>query len=135
MEVQDNPQLYKIRHSLAHVLAQAVQQKYPGVKLGFGPPTDIGFYYDFDRADPFTPEDLGQIEAKMREIINKREPVSTEIWERNRAIKYYEANGEPFKVELSEAIPGDDEGLSGVDAFPEVRHQVTERAGLPTLVE
>jgi threonyl-tRNA synthetase len=64
-----------------------------------------GWYYDFDRAEPFTPEDLGQIEAKMREIINRRDPVTTEIWDRDRAIKYYEANGEPYKVELVGMIP------------------------------
>jgi threonyl-tRNA synthetase len=64
-----------------------------------------GWYYDFDREEPFTPEDLGQIEAKMREIINRRDPVTTEIWDRDRAVKYYEANNEPYKVELVGMIP------------------------------
>ncbi|MEC8195642.1 MAG: threonine--tRNA ligase, partial [Pseudomonadota bacterium] len=64
--------------------------------------------YDFDREEPFTPEDLGLIEKKMKEIINKREPVTTEVWERDRAVKFYEANNEPYKVELIDAIPGDE---------------------------
>ncbi|HSF92232.1 MAG TPA: threonine--tRNA ligase, partial [Paracoccaceae bacterium] len=66
-----------------------------------------GWYYDFDRKEPFTPEDLETIEKKMREIINKREPVTTETWDRERAIKFYEANNEPYKVELVNAIPED----------------------------
>ena len=67
-----------------------------------------GWYYDFDRADPFTPEDLGVIEKKMKEIINARDPVRTEVWDRPRAIKHYEDLGEPYKVELIESIPGDE---------------------------
>ncbi|WP_289041269.1 threonine--tRNA ligase [uncultured Aliiroseovarius sp.] len=97
-----------IRHDFAHVMARAVQEIWPDVKVTIGPVIDNGWYYDFDREEPFTPEDLGAIEAKMKEIINKRDPVTTEIWARDRAIKYYEANNEPFKVELIEAIPGDE---------------------------
>ncbi|MCI2394102.1 threonine--tRNA ligase [Aliiroseovarius sediminis] len=97
-----------IRHDFAHVMARAVQEIWPDVKVTIGPVIDNGWYYDFDREEPFTPEDLGAIEAKMKEIINKRDPVTTEIWDRDRAIKYYEANNEPFKVELIEAIPGDE---------------------------
>jgi threonyl-tRNA synthetase len=67
-----------------------------------------GWYYDFDREESFTPEDLEVIEKKMKEIINKREPVRTEIWERDRAVKHYQDNGEPYKVELIESIPGDE---------------------------
>ncbi len=97
-----------IRHDFAHVMARAVQEIWPDVKVTIGPVIENGWYYDFDREEPFTPEDLGAIEAKMKEIINKREPVTTEIWERDRAVKYYEANNEPYKVELIEAIPGDE---------------------------
>jgi len=97
-----------IRHDFAHVMARAVQEIWPDVKVTIGPVIENGWYYDFDREEPFTPEDLGKIEAKMKEIINKREPVTTEIWDRARAMKFYEANGEPFKVELIEAIPGDE---------------------------
>jgi threonyl-tRNA synthetase len=94
-----------IRHDLAHVMARAVQEIWPEVRVTIGPVIENGWYYDFDREEPFTPEDLGQIEAKMREIINRRDPVTTEIWDRDRAVKYYEANNEPYKVELVGMIP------------------------------
>ncbi|WP_323771325.1 threonine--tRNA ligase [Antarctobacter sp.] len=104
----DAPALELIRHDLAHIMARAVQELWPGVKVTIGPVIDNGWYYDFDRAEPFTPEDLGAIEKKMKEIINRRDPVTTEIWERARAVAFYEANNEPYKVELIEAIPGDE---------------------------
>ena len=97
-----------IRHDLAHVMARAVQEIWPDTKVTIGPVIENGWYYDFDRAEPFTPEDLGAIEKKMKEIINKREPVTTEVWDRERAVKFYEANNEPYKVELIDAIPGDE---------------------------
>ncbi|MGR3490621.1 MAG: threonine--tRNA ligase [Shimia sp.] len=97
-----------VRHDLAHVMARAVQEIWPDVKVTIGPVIENGWYYDFDRAEPFTPEDLGVIEKKMKEIINLRDPVRTEVWDRDRAIAYYEERGEPFKVELIESIPGDE---------------------------
>ncbi|CAD0185123.1 Threonine--tRNA ligase [Ruegeria sp. THAF57] len=97
-----------IRHDLAHVMARAVQEIWPSTKVTIGPVIDNGWYYDFDREEPFTPEDLGLIEKKMKEIINKRDPVTTEVWDRDRAIEFYKANNEPYKVELIEAIPGDE---------------------------
>ncbi len=97
-----------IRHDLAHIMARAVQEIWQDTKVTIGPVIENGWYYDFDRAEPFTPEDLGAIEAKMKEIINKRDPVTTEIWERDRAIDFYKSNNEPYKVELIEAIPGDE---------------------------
>ncbi len=97
-----------IRHDLAHVMARAVQALWPDTKVTIGPVIQNGWYYDFDRAEPFTPEDLGVIEKKMKEIINKREPVTTEVWERQRAIDFYTANDEPYKVELIDGIPGDE---------------------------
>lgn len=97
-----------IRHDCAHIMARAVQEIWPDVKVTIGPVIENGWYYDFDREEPFTPEDLGLIEKKMKEIINKREPVTTEVWERDRAVKFYEANNEPYKVELIDAIPGDE---------------------------
>ena len=102
------PALELVRHDLAHIMARAVQEIWPDVKVTIGPVIENGWYYDFDRAEPFTPEDLGAIEKKMKEIINKRDPVRTEVWERDVAIKYYEDRGEPYKVELIEAIPGDE---------------------------
>ena len=104
----DAPALELIRHDLAHVMARAVQELWPDVKVTIGPVIENGWYYDFDRADPFTPEDLGEIERKMKEIINRRDPVTTEVWDRKRAVEFYKANGEPYKVELIEAIPGNE---------------------------
>jgi threonyl-tRNA synthetase len=100
------PALELIRHDLAHIMARAVQEIWPDVKVTIGPVIKDGWYYDFDRADPFTPEDLGQIEKRMREIINARDPVRTEVWDRPRAIAHYSALNEPYKVELIESIPG-----------------------------
>ncbi|MFY0309479.1 threonine--tRNA ligase [Leisingera sp. D0M16] len=104
-EVQANE---LIRHDLAHVMARAVQEIWPDTKVTIGPVIENGWYYDFDRAEPFTPEDLGAIEKKMKEIINKRDEVRTEVWERDRAIQHYTDNNEPYKVELIESIPGDE---------------------------
>ncbi|WP_321362689.1 threonine--tRNA ligase [uncultured Celeribacter sp.] len=101
----DEPALELIRHDLAHIMARAVQELWPDVKVTIGPVRDNGWFYDFDREEPFTPEDLGEIEAKMKEIINAREPVKTEVWGRDEAIDYYNAKGEPFKVELVNRIP------------------------------
>ncbi|WBU61270.1 threonine--tRNA ligase [Paracoccus albus] len=105
----DAPALELIRHDFAHVMARAVQEIWPDVKVTIGPVRDYGWFYDFDREEPFTPEDLGQIEAKMKQIINAREPVRTEVWDRDRAVAYYKERGEPFKVELIERIPGDED--------------------------
>ncbi|WP_422071422.1 threonine--tRNA ligase [Tranquillimonas rosea] len=103
----DAPALELIRHDLAHIMARAVQEIWPEVKVTIGPVINNGWYYDFDRAEPFTPEDLGLIEQKMKEIIAKRDPVTTEVWKRDRAIAHYRDTGEQYKVELVEAIPGD----------------------------
>ncbi|MFC3179492.1 threonine--tRNA ligase [Cypionkella sinensis] len=101
----DAQALELIRHDAAHIMARAVQEIWPDVKVTIGPVRDYGWFYDFDRAEPFTPEDLGQIEAKMKQIINARDPVRTEVWDRARAIKFYEDKNEPFKVELINRIP------------------------------
>lgn len=107
--MQDDEQANElVRHDLAHIMARAVQEIWPDTKVTIGPVIKDGWYYDFDRAEPFTPEDLGEIEKKMKEIINKRDPVRTEVWERDVAVKYYEDRGEPYKVELIESIPGDE---------------------------
>jgi len=104
----DAAALELIRHDFAHIMARAVQELWPDVKVTIGPVIDNGWYYDFDRAESFTPEDLGAIEKKMKEIINLRDKVRTEVWDRARAIKHYEDANEPFKVELIDAIPGDE---------------------------
>src|SRR6056297_4218648 len=103
----ETPALELVRHDLAHIMARAVQEIWPDVKVTIGPVIQNGWYYDFDRAEPFTPEDLGLIEKKMKEIINLRDEVRTEVWDRTDAIRHYEQRGEPYKVELIEAIPGD----------------------------
>ena len=101
----DAKALELIRHDLAHIMARAVQEIWQDVKVTIGPVRDYGWFYDFDRAEPFTPEDLAVIEARMKQIINARDPVKTEVWDRARAIAYYEDRNEPFKVELINRIP------------------------------
>ncbi len=96
-----------VRHDCAHIMARAVQELWPETKVTIGPVIENGWYYDFDRDAPFSPEDLGKIEKRMRAIIEKRDAVRTEVWARDRAIQHYQNLGEPFKVELVEAIPAD----------------------------
>ncbi|MBM2574678.1 threonine--tRNA ligase [Jannaschia sp. Os4] len=102
------PALELVRHDLAHVMARAVQEIWPDTKVTIGPVRDFGWFYDFDRAEPFTPEDLGAIEQRMKQIIAARDAVRTEVWSRADARAHYEAAGEPFKVELIDRIPGDE---------------------------
>ena len=98
-----------IRHDAAHVMAEAVQELYPGTQVTIGPVIKNGFYYDFAREEPFTPEDLPKIEAKMREIIQRDSPFSYEVMPRDTAKKMFGDMGEAYKVELIDAIPeGDD---------------------------
>ncbi|MEM6663934.1 MAG: threonine--tRNA ligase [Pseudomonadota bacterium] len=97
-----------IRHDCAHIMARSVQEIWPDVNVTIGPVIENGWYYDFDRGEPFTEDDLAVIEKKMREIIALRDPVRTEVWERDRAIAYYRDNNEPYKVELIESIPGNE---------------------------
>jgi threonyl-tRNA synthetase len=86
-------------------MARAVQEIWPEVRVTIGPVRDQGWFYDFDRTEPFTPEDLGAIEARMKQIINARDPVRTEVWPREKAVEYYRGRQEPFKLELIERIP------------------------------
>ena len=94
-----------IRHDAAHVLADAVQKLYPGTQVTIGPSIANGFYYDFARDEPFTPDDLEKIEAKMREIVAKDVPIVREVWDRDDAVAYFKNLGEHYKAELIEAIP------------------------------
>ncbi|HLS58823.1 MAG TPA: threonine--tRNA ligase [Paracoccaceae bacterium] len=94
-----------IRHDCAHIMARAVQELFPDTRVTIGPVIENGWYYDFDRPEPFTPDDLEKIEERMRQIIAARDPVRWEVWDRERAIAHYRENGENFKVELVEAIP------------------------------
>ncbi|MEM8842972.1 MAG: threonine--tRNA ligase, partial [Pseudomonadota bacterium] len=101
----DAEALELIRHDCAHIMARAVQEIWPDTNVTIGPVIDNGWYYDFDRDEPFTEDDLATIDKKMRQIIALRDPVRTELWDRDRAIAYYRDNDEPYKVELVEAIP------------------------------
>jgi len=104
---EDPRALELIRHDAAHVLAEAVQALWPGTQVTIGPVIENGFYYDFFRNQPFTPEDLPVIEKKMREIIARDKPFTKEVWSRDQAKKTFRDMGENFKVELVDAIPAD----------------------------
>jgi len=101
-----NPEgLETIRHDTAHILAMAVQELFPGTQVTIGPVIEDGFYYDFARKEPFTENDLEQIENKMKEIVDRNEITKREVWERNKAISHFKEKGETYKAELIEAIP------------------------------
>ncbi|WP_281977411.1 threonine--tRNA ligase [Pseudorhizobium flavum] len=98
-----------IRHDTAHVMAEAVQELWPSTQVTIGPVIENGFYYDFARDTPFTPEDLPRIEAKMKEIIARNKPFTKEAWPRNKAKEVFASKGENYKVELVDAIPEDED--------------------------
>ena len=102
---EDPRSLELIRHDCAHVLAEAVQELWPGTQVTIGPVIENGFYYDFARDTPFTPEDFPAIEKKMREIIARDAAFTKEFWSREQAKDFFRAKGEAFKVELVDAIP------------------------------
>src|SRR6202008_81310 len=101
----DPEALELIRHDAAHVMAEAVQSLWPGTQVTIGPVIDNGFFYDFYRNAPFTPEDLPAIGKKMREIIARHKPFTKEVWPRDEAKRVFKEKGENFKVELVDAIP------------------------------
>jgi threonyl-tRNA synthetase len=101
---EDPRALELIRHDCAHVLAEAVQELFPGTQVTIGPVIENGFYYDFAKNEPFTPDDLPVIEKKMREIIARNKPFTKEIWSREKARKIFAEKGETYKVELVDAI-------------------------------
>jgi len=98
-----------LRHDAAHVLAEAAKELYPDVQVTFGPATETGFYYDFARAEPFTPEDLETLEAKMREIVERNETITRDVWSRDQAVAYFESIGEKYKAEHIGNIPADED--------------------------
>ena len=101
----DDEALELIRHDCAHVLAEAVQELFPGTQVTIGPVIQDGFFYDFARDEPFHLDDLEKIEAKMHEIIKRNAPFTKEVWTREKAIEHFKATGEDYKVELIDAIP------------------------------
>ncbi len=102
---EDPRSLELIRHDTAHVLAEAVQELFPGTQVTIGPVIENGFYYDFARNEPFTPDDLPVIEKKMREIIQRNKPFTKQVWSREKAKQVFADKGESYKVELVDAIP------------------------------
>jgi threonyl-tRNA synthetase len=107
---RDQPEaLETLRHDAAHVLAEAAKELYPDVQVTFGPATETGFYYDFARPQPFTPEDLEKIEARMHEIVKRDEAISRAVWSRDDAVAYFKSIGENYKAEWIGEIPKDEE--------------------------
>lgn len=98
-----------IRHDCSHIMAQAVQELFPGTQVTFGPATETGFYYDFHRKEPFSTEDLAGIEARMREIVKRDLPFVREVWSRDQAVAYFTEKGESFKAEWIGEIPADED--------------------------
>jgi threonyl-tRNA synthetase len=102
---KDDAGLEVLRHDTAHLMAEAVKELYPDTQVTIGPAIEDGFYYDFARAQPFTPEDLGVIEARMQEIIKRDEKIEREVWQRDEAIKFFKQAGEKYKAEIIASIP------------------------------
>ena len=98
-----------LRHDAAHVMAEAVKELYPDTQVTFGPATETGFYYDFARAEPFTPEDLERIETRMCEIVRRDEKITREVWNRDAAIAFFDRIGETYKAEYIGEIPEGEE--------------------------
>src|SRR6185369_3338029 len=111
----DEARLFRIRHSLAHVLAQAVLSEQPGAKLAFGPPVADGFYYDFDLEKPLTDADLGRIETKMRDIIKAKQPFAHEDLPVSDAEARLAKMGQSYKVEHVETLAG--KGLTSISFY------------------
>jgi len=99
------PALEIIRHDAAHVMAEAVKELYPETQVTFGPATETGFYYDFARDTPFTPDDLTKIEQRMHEIVDRDEMITREEWERDKAVQFFADQGEKYKAEWIHEIP------------------------------
>src|ERR1051325_3891055 len=97
-----------LRHSTSHLMAQAVQELFPGAQVTIGPVIENGFYYDFSYKRPFTPEDLGAIEKRMAEIVKKDLPVERKIMSRDEAVRFFQSIGEKYKAEIIAAIPANE---------------------------
>jgi threonyl-tRNA synthetase len=107
---RDSPEaLETIRHDVSHILAEAVQELFPGTQVTIGPAIEDGFYYDFARAEPFSLDDLAKIEQRMKEIVDRDEPIQREVWKRDDAIAHFKSIGESYKAEIIEDLPGTEE--------------------------
>jgi threonyl-tRNA synthetase len=106
---RDPEALELLRHDAAHVLAQAVQELYPGTQITFGPATDDGFYYDFVREQPFSPEDFARIEQRMAEIVDRELPITREVWDRARIKDYFSSTARASRPQWADELPKDEE--------------------------
>ncbi|MBT3700778.1 MAG: threonine--tRNA ligase, partial [Alphaproteobacteria bacterium] len=104
----DETVLNLLRHDAAHILAEAAKELWPDIQVTIGPSIENGFYYDFSRAEPFTPDDLDAMEKRMHEIVNRDEKLERDVWERSKAIDYFKGIGEHYKAELISDLPGDE---------------------------
>lgn len=109
-----------LRHSTAHIMAQAVQELFPNVKVTIGPSIEDGFYYDFDTSRPFTPEDLERIEGRMREIVKSKLPFRRMVLNKEEAIRFFDEKGESYKVELIDAVDADEVSLYSQGEFTDL---------------
>ncbi|HEX5263850.1 MAG TPA: threonine--tRNA ligase, partial [Phenylobacterium sp.] len=99
--------LETLRHDTSHIMAEAVQELFPGTQVTIGPSIEDGFYYDFARAEPFSLDDLAAIEQRMKEIVDRDEPIKREVWARDEAVAHFKSIGEAYKAEIIEGIPAD----------------------------
>ena len=114
--------LQTMRHSAAHIMAQAVQEMFPGVLLGIGPAIEDGFYYDFDLPRTLTPEDLPEIEKRMQRIIADNYSFLHERWPKNKAFNYFSEHGQVYKLEIIEFIKDEEVGIYQQGAFLDLCH-------------
>jgi threonyl-tRNA synthetase len=105
---KDDDGVEVIRHDAAHVLAEAAKELWPDIQVTIGPVIEDGFFYDFARNEPFTPEDLVLMEDRMREIVDRDEPITREVWDREDAIHYFESIGEKYKAQIIQDLPSDE---------------------------
>ena len=101
--------LETIRHDVSHIMAEAVQELFPDAQVTIGPAIEDGFYYDFARAAPFSLDDLARIEQRMKEIVDRDEPIRREVWGRQEAIDHFKSIGEAYKAEIIEGLPEGEE--------------------------
>lgn len=106
---KDEEALELLRHDAAHVMAEAVQELFPGTQVTIGPVIENGFFYDFARDEPFSLDDLEKIEARMREIVDRNEEIEREVWDREKAIHYFTDLGEKYKAQIIQDLPPDEE--------------------------
>ncbi|MDH3215927.1 MAG: threonine--tRNA ligase [Candidatus Krumholzibacteria bacterium] len=116
----DDVGLRTLRHTASHVLALAVQELFPGVKFAIGPAIAEGFYYDFDVETPFTPEDLERIEAKMHEILKAKPEIHREVWDKDKARRYFSGKNQPYKLELIDDIEDEHVSIYVLGAFTDL---------------